>query len=197
VDTRVATAADLGAVTATISTAFHDDPLWSWAFPDAERRPAQYAAWWGFLIEAALRYPWVLVTERCESAAVWIPPAGTELPKEAEAQAGALLVELLGPHSEAVLELLDRFEASHPRDEPHFYLSLLGTHDDHRGRGLGMGLLAESLGRIDAERMPAYLESTNPVNIPRYERLGFVARGTFEAPGGGPVVTTMWRPPGP
>jgi GNAT superfamily N-acetyltransferase len=39
--------------------------------------------------------------------------------------------------------------------EPHYYLSLLGTRDEHRGRGLGMALLKENLARIDAERMPA------------------------------------------
>jgi hypothetical protein len=42
---RVATsAADLAAVTKTISRAFHDDPTWSWAFPDPNRRQEQYAA---------------------------------------------------------------------------------------------------------------------------------------------------------
>jgi hypothetical protein len=41
--------------------------------------------------------------------------------------------------------------------------------------------------------MPAYLESTNPANLPRYERLGFVRVGAFTLPGGGPTVDTMWR----
>ena len=31
---RSATWADLTPVTETISLAFHDDPTWSWAFPD-------------------------------------------------------------------------------------------------------------------------------------------------------------------
>ena len=37
-------------------------------------------------------------------------------------------------------------------------------------------------------------ESTNPVNLPRYEALGFERLGEFE-PAGGPVITTMWRNP--
>jgi hypothetical protein len=45
---------------------------------------------------------------------------------------------------------------------------------------------------VDAEHMPSYLESTNPVNLPRYEALGFRAIGEF-APPGGPTITTMWR----
>jgi hypothetical protein len=43
--------------------------------------------------------------------------------------------------------------------------------------------------------MPAYLESTNPENDKRYERLGFVRRGEFSTPDGQHTVTTMWREP--
>jgi hypothetical protein len=71
-------------------------------------------------------------------------------------------------------------------------LSLWGTHRDHAGRGLGTALIHENLARIDAEHMPAYLESTNPGNLPRYEALGFRRRDEFGPPDG-PVITTMWR----
>jgi GNAT superfamily N-acetyltransferase len=64
-----------------------------------------------------------------------------------------LLEELVGDRA--------RFDAAHPREEPNFYLSLLGTHPSHAGRGIGMALLAENLARIDREGMPAYLESSN------------------------------------
>jgi hypothetical protein len=40
--------------------------------------------------------------------------------------------------------------------------------------------------------MPAYLESTNPVNLPRYEALGFRPRAEFGY-ADSPVITTMWR----
>jgi hypothetical protein len=53
---RIATAADLTAVTRTISRAFHDDPTWSWAFPDPVRRQDQYAVWWELFIAGAMRY---------------------------------------------------------------------------------------------------------------------------------------------
>ena len=65
----------------------------------------------------------------------------------------------------------------------------------HRGRGLGMALLRENLARIDAQRMPAYLESSNQANNHRYESVGFVQVAAFRAPGGGPMVTGMWREP--
>ena len=191
--TRPAIRDDLAAVTETISLAFHDDPTWTWGFPDAESRQAGYAAFWGLLIKGALRYPWVMVTESCEAAAVWIPPGGTELSAEDEELFAPLAEELFGSRAGDVLELIARFEANHPREEPHYYLSLLGTHPDHAGRGLGMALLAENLAQIDGEHLPAYLESTNPANNPRYERHGFVATGAFYPPHHDVPVTTMWR----
>ena len=191
---RVAsTDADLDLVTETISLAFDEDPTWGWAFPDAGRRQAQYAVWWRVLIAGAMRYPWVLLTERCEAAAVWIPPGGTELSEEDEGEIEPLLRELVGPRTGEVLELLERFDAAQPRDEPHYYLSLLGTHPVHAGRGLGMALLAENLQRIDEEGMPAYLESSNPANNHRYERHGFAKIGEFYPPSSAIPVTAMWR----
>jgi ribosomal protein S18 acetylase RimI-like enzyme len=92
------------------------------------------------------------------------------------------------------MELVERFDATHPREPPHFYLALLGTHPEYRGRGLGMGLLAENLASLgDAQGVPSYLESTNPSNNPRYERLGFRRVGEFTTPDEKRTVTTMWR----
>ena len=81
-----------------------------------------------------------------------------------------------------------------PRNEDHFYLSLIGTHPDHRGAGIGMGLLRENLALIDREGAPAYLESSNPANLARYQSVGFERCGSFQLPDDGPEVTTMWRP---
>jgi GNAT superfamily N-acetyltransferase len=92
-----------------------------------------------------------------------------------------------------VAALHGRFEAAEPA-EPHFYLRVLGTHPNHRGHGHGMHLLADTLALVDAEGMPAYLESTNPANDARYGSVGFEATGTFEGYTPGSVITTMWRP---
>jgi GNAT superfamily N-acetyltransferase len=172
-----------------IDAAFVDDPTWSWAFPDpSARRP-----WWQVCTQEALRYPWVLRTGGFEAVSVWVPPDGSEFSSEQEARLPDLLTELVGTRAPEVTELLRRFGDAHPRHTPHHYLSLLATADEHRGRGLGIALLRENLARIDLEGRPAYLESSNPKNNPRYESLGFVPITSFQAPGGGPVVTGMWR----
>jgi len=176
-------------VTDVISEAFLGDPTWSWAFPD----PTARRQWWAFCIHEALRYPWTFKTDGYETVSVWIPPSGSEFSHDAEMSVPARLSDLVGHRAPEVGELLDRFGQAHPRHEPHYYLSLLGVRDEHRGRGLGMALLEENLARIDAEHMPAYLESSNSKNDHRYEAAGFVSVTSFEAPGGGPVVTGMWR----
>ena len=182
--------ADASRVVDVIGAAFLHDPTWSWAFPDAGAR----RRWWQVCTEEALRYPWVLRTDGFEAVSVWIPPDSPEFSPEAEARVPALLTELVGTRATEVGELLQRFGDAHPRHTPHYYLSLLATADEHRGRGLGIALLRENLARIDQEGSPAYLESSNPANNPRYQALGFVPVASFEAPGGGPVVTGMWRP---
>ncbi len=186
---QTASPADAEGVADVIASAFSNDPTWSWAFPDRVMR----RRFWQFAVAGALRYPWVFRTRRFEAVSVWIPPGGTEFSHEQEARLPALLAELVSSRAAEVAELMRRFDAAHPRAEPHFYLSLLGVGAGQHGRGLGMALLKENLARVDARRMPAYLESSNPANNHRYESVGFVRVASFQAPGGGPTVTGMWR----
>jgi GNAT superfamily N-acetyltransferase len=192
---RQATEADAEAVAELFALAFYEDPLWSWAFPDSAKRLEQHRLWWGLYVHSALPYGWVWVTEDGGAASLWIPPGEPELSEEDEARAEPLLRQLLGSQADDVLALLEGFDANHPGERPHYYLSLLGTHPNHRGRGEGMGLLAENVARIDELGMPAYLESSNPANDHRYERLGFAQVAEFAAPGGEPTVGCMWREP--
>ena len=190
---RVAAAADIEPIVSTLTTAFFDDPLWGPAFPDEARRAEQAAVLWRLCVTSALRYPWTLVTDIAEAVAVWIPPGGHELTESEEDGLEELLTTSSGASvARSVLGIFDQLEAAHP-DEPCFYLSLLGVHTDHRGQGIGMRLLADSLARIDALGAPAYLESSNPANNARYESVGFVARDRITT-ATGHMVTTMWRP---
>jgi GNAT superfamily N-acetyltransferase len=186
---------DISPVADTLARAFFHDPVWGWVFNDDERRTAQLDALWRLLLEGSVGYHWVWAAPEFEAATLWIPPGRPELADPYAARLDPLLVHLVGARRDLVMEVFGRFEAAHPRQQPHYYLSLFGTHPDHRGAGIGMSLLAENLAAVDAERMPAYLESTNPVNVARYESAGFEVCGEFDLPEDGPTVTTMWRDP--
>jgi GNAT superfamily N-acetyltransferase len=193
---RTATPDDLTAVTDVIATAFATDPVWGpYSFPDDRSRLDLSRSFWEPLLRGVMRHGWTHVTPGCEAAAVWVPPGEPELTPEQESEFVAVVQELVGERQAGViLDAFERLDASHPHDTPHFYLSLLGTHSDHRGRGLGMGLLAAGLELVDRERMPAYLESTNHDNDRRYMRHGFEPYGAIDLPNGH-RITTMWREP--
>jgi GNAT superfamily N-acetyltransferase len=192
---RRASSGDVAAVNEIFALAFQADPTWSWAFPDPDKRLEQQRRWWGLLLHSAMPYGWVWCTEDGAAASLWIPDGKPELSEADESEVEPLLSDMIGPHTEDVLKLLESFESNRPRDEPHYYLSLLGTHPDHRGEGKGMGLLAANLVVLDEMGMPTYLESSNRANDHRYERLGYSQIGEFAAPGGEPTVGCMWRDP--
>ena len=180
---------DVDAVAAALATGFAADPVWGWAVPG--RRAQQ--EFWAFWARNGVQQDLAWVTSGAEAVSLWVSPGQVELDPAGEAALEALCDDLLGPGASRVVEVLERLDAVHP-SEPHHYLSLLATHDDHRGRGLGMALLAERLAEIDAAGEPAYLESTNPANLRRYASVGFEPRDEVTIAGGGQVVTTMWRP---
>jgi GNAT superfamily N-acetyltransferase len=199
VRTRVAERADLDRIGEALALAFEHDPLWGWAFEDAsrERKLTALRSVFGFFAGAALDFGWVRVTDGVEAVALWIPPGSPEMSPADEERMPGVIAEACGPESASrVSELLDAFERHHPHELPHFYLSLLATHPDHAGHGFGVGLVAANLAEMDAgdPPAPAFLESSNPRNLARYERLGFRPTREVELIAG-LSGTQMWRPP--
>jgi ribosomal protein S18 acetylase RimI-like enzyme len=192
---RPATRDDVHRVTETLTLAFLRDPVWSVALARPDASTTHHAAYWQLYVEGSLRYSTLYMTEDASAVSVWIPPGGTDLSDIQEATLEQLIrTSLEAANARAMFELWQRFEANHPRDEPHAYLSLLATHPDHRGQGIGQRLLAEDLARFDRDDVPSYLESTNPGNDHRYERAGFQRIGGFQAVLDGAPISTMWRP---
>jgi GNAT superfamily N-acetyltransferase len=193
-DSRPATAADAAHVTRCIELAFAADPIWEPALRRRDRSTSHHGPYWRLFVEGALRYGTVYISGDGGAVSVWLPPGGTELTADQEERLETLLTESLDPHQrDAIFELYERFGTCRGPHPEHYYLSLLATHPDHRGRGVGQALLASDLARWDAERVPTYLESSNPLNNHRYERAGYRALGGFSAVLDDTWVTAMWR----
>ncbi len=196
-DIRVAVAADVDAVTETITLAFSNDPIWSVALGRPDGGTDHCRRFWQLYVEGALRYSTVFLADDASTVAVWLPPGAIDLTAAQQDEVDELIAANLSPdHAHAYDVLWERFETIHPENPPHMYLSLLATHPDHRGRGIGQRLLAENLAAFDAEGLPAYLESTNPANDHRYERAGFRPIGRIQAVLDDATATTMWRDAG-
>jgi ribosomal protein S18 acetylase RimI-like enzyme len=76
------------------------------------------------------------------------------------------------PRRSEFLSVLEQMEAEHPK-ERHWHLAFLGVDPAHHGKGIGGVLLGRTLAHIDAQHEHAYLESSNPANVPLYRRHGF------------------------
>jgi len=128
------------------------------------------------------------------ASAIWLRPPG-HFTQSAGEQLRLLptMLGLFGLRSGQAIGLLDATEKQHPHEAPHWYLLGLATRRDRQGQGLGGQLLDYGLAKVDAERLPAYLESSNPRNIPLYERHGFRVTRRLDLPTGAPTATAMWR----
>ena len=126
-----------------------------------------------------------------EDAVAWWHPPGQWRMGLAET---LRLVPRVGPiarlGSLRLLRMSALIERQHP-EEPAAYLGYLGAAV--QGKGLGGVVLQPALDVCDAFGWPAYLESSNPRNVPFYRRYGFVDGAPLEVPSGCPTITPMWR----
>ncbi|MEU7867713.1 GNAT family N-acetyltransferase [Dactylosporangium sp. NPDC049140] len=157
----LATAEHRDAVVDTFVAAFATDPAMRWFMPDDATYPAEAAAMAGALFDLRAGHGTVWVADGGAAVAMWDAPRspggdGVEHPP----QAGRF-----GLYQSIVHTKLPR--------TPHWYLGVLATHPDHRGRKLGRTVLAAGLARAEADGLPAYLETSNPKNVEVYRSVGF------------------------
>jgi GNAT superfamily N-acetyltransferase len=74
-------------------------------------------------------------------------------------------------------------------------LELIGTHPEHRRKGLARALLERQLTRCDQDGAAVWLEATDPINPPIYERFGFETIAHIEGPTWLPGYWVMRREP--
>jgi GNAT superfamily N-acetyltransferase len=159
----------------TLTLAFSTDPIARWAYDDDPHLylthfPAFARAFGGQAFEAGTAHE----IKDGIGAALWLPP-GVHVHDET---LGAVLEQTLSPEKYAAIGAVFGKLAEYHPNEPHWYLPLIGIDSLHQGRGYGSVLLDHTLRQCDRDHVAAYLESTNPRNIPFYKRHGFELLGT-------------------
>jgi ribosomal protein S18 acetylase RimI-like enzyme len=196
-ETRRATVDDHGRLAAVLGRAFQDDPLWRWALgrEGTDERRTRLDRFFDLLIRKLYGSRDLLFTAGdFAGAAVWTPPGAWHFTLADQARVATGVLGTFGARGTVrLLQLLGAVERVHLR-APHYYLFALGTDPEHQGRGVGAALMAPMLARCDEEKLPAYLESSNPANLTFYRRHGFVSTGELRF-GKDVVVTPMRRDP--
>ena len=198
IDVRPARKGDIPALARVLARAFHDDPIMAWIQPDAARRKAALPGLFSALTRhhfLASRGSEIAVSDDgIGAAALWDPPGRwMQSSREQLAMLPGVMRAFRGRLAAGRM-VTDLMKANHP-EEPHWYLAIIGSDPTVRGSGFGRALMQSRLDRCDAEYAPAYLESSNPDNIPYYERFGFEVTGELVLPEGGPSLWPMWRAP--
>jgi len=187
---------EIGQAAGMLARAFKDAPLTEVLAPDPARRDA--ASRW--LFGSNLRYGhqygevWAAIGpgRAVDGAAIWWAPDYVEPDDERSEQSGladGLLV--VGPVAwNRLAELAGSMADLHQRAAPgpHWYLAFIGVEPALQGRGIAGQLLRPMLDRLDAERLPAYLETAVPRNVAYYPRFGFEVTGEVTPPSG----VTFW-----
>lgn len=183
-----ASPADFDRAIAALVSSFVADPFVRWMLPDA----AQYFQYFPQLVShfggGAFDHGTAYRSGDFRAAALWLPP-GIKPNDEAM---DVVMEEAVAKEFQAdVFSVLEEVDASHPEVD-HWYLPIVGVDPVAQGNGYGAALLAHGLSVCDDAHVAAYLESSNPANIPFYEGFGYEVIGEFRS-GNSPALTPMFR----
>lgn len=195
---RSATSTDRAKLADSLASAFSKDPLFTWmagAGPNKSLEPKMRLIFATFLKFDLQRSDHLVFTDEDGlGAAIWKHPNKWKMPTGDMLRAFPAMLQAFGTKAPRMIGAISAIEKVHPKEE-HYYLEVLGTKQDMQSKGVGSSVIRHMLDRCDAEGLPAYLESSNPQNMPFYARHGFEATEEIVVGKGAPTVTAMWRAP--
>lgn len=187
---KTATVSDEASIIDVMVLAFGADPAARWTWPDPNQYLTHFPSLVRVLAGKAFVHESAHYVDGYAGAALWLPP-------QVHPDEDALRTLLQGTGSAQVqkdcVALFEQMGRYHP-PEPHWYLPFIGVDPFHQGKGYGAELIQHALIACDRDHTLAYLESSNPKNVPLYERHGFEALGTIQV-GTSPSIVPMLRTP--
>jgi ribosomal protein S18 acetylase RimI-like enzyme len=187
---KTATPADEGPAVAVMVLAFGSDPAARWTWPDPEQYLVHFPKLVRVLGGQAFAHGSAYYVDGCVGAALWLPP---DVGPDEDALSTLLQSTGSASAQEDLAALFEQMGRYHPR-EAHWYLPFIGIDPCQQGKGYGAALMKHALDPCDRDRKLAYLESSNPKNIPLYERHGFEVLGTVQVGASPPVVPMLRKP---
>jgi ribosomal protein S18 acetylase RimI-like enzyme len=186
----IASQSEAEKILSSLALGFSADPFIRWLYPEPhaflEHFPRVMNLHGGRAFEHGTAYR----NEDCTACALWLPPDVHPDEMQLVAYLEKTVAQEKHKRMFAMFEQIGHF---HPQD-PCWYLSEVAVDPAYQGKGLGSSLLKVCLKKCDSDGRPAYLESTNPSNLPLYKRMGFEQIGLIETDRAPPLFP-MLRPP--
>jgi len=177
-----------------LARAFNDDPALIRFVTGPRRRVELLRSMFRMvLFHAVGRGEVYAVSPRLEGIAVWLPSGVPGITLWEALRGGGLTLLFKGggefmrkmkQDEDFARELRRRLAPT-----PHWYLEILGVDPQFQGKGCASRLLKPMLARLDAEKLPAYLETSTEEYVPMYQHFGFKVLQEAVMPGSG---TKMW-----
>jgi ribosomal protein S18 acetylase RimI-like enzyme len=183
-----------------LARAFFDCPVWTWVVPDETQRRTAIA----WFMSAAVRSG-MLGGETygagapLRGVAIWDRPSdGIDVDPGGTKSGFNEISSRMGEYAMARFDAMSASSAVREQamgGQPHWYLSLLAADPASQRTGAGASLLADMFTRLDVAGLQCCTETSNEMNVPYYQRHGFVVVGEGAYSLDGPRFWIMRRRP--
>ena len=148
------------------------------------------------LKDYSMKYDHVFTTEELNGVAIWYPPEPSNCWKASTLRHLSLThkwISIAGMRRFPALFVADEMVNKHHLavKEPHYYLSIIGVHPAHQGRGVASHLIRHVLHICSERGVQAFLETATERNLGFYGQHGFKLIDQYVLPQNGPKVWTM------
>ena len=167
-----------------------EDPAARWVWPDSQQFLMHFPSFVRAFGGKAFAHGSAYYVDGYVGAALWLPPG---VPPDEDVLIALLQRTVPEQIQKDFFPVFEQMGHYHP-SEPHWYLPLMGVDPLQQGKGFGSALLQHTLIQFDRDNKLAYLESSNPRNIPLYKRHGFELLGSIQI-GTSPSIAPMLRRP--
>jgi ribosomal protein S18 acetylase RimI-like enzyme len=187
-----------GPASQVLARAFTDDPGYIQLIAEPGKRVELLRSMFRMvLFHAVLHGEVYAVSPRMEGIAAWLPSGVPDITFWEALRGGGLALIFKGgmefmrrmrQDDDFMRELRQRLAPT-----PHWYLPLLGVAPEFQGRGCASRLLKPMLTRLDAEKLPAYVETWTEDYVAMYRHFGFKLIQEAVLPGSDAKVWVMLR----
>jgi ribosomal protein S18 acetylase RimI-like enzyme len=185
-----ATESEEASIIDVLTRAFAADPAARWSWPDSQQYFMHFPSFVRAVGGKAFTQGTAYYVDGYAAAALWLPPNVHPDEDKLTTLVQRNVSEQIQKDFLSVFEQMGQYHPS----EPYWFLPFVGVDPLQQGRGFGSALLEHTLIQCDSDSKLAYLESSNPKNIPLYQRHGFEALGTIQV-GPSPTIFPMLRRP--